>query len=238
MIMVEQKIIEYIRVLPIVCAILCIGLAISSAQQPEAIRANVQEGTLYCFQDDQEYWCALSDFCVKDGYLYLLFGGKGVLKVYDTQGTYLMSYGFRSFKGQPHLFVDDHAVYLQDEIENYYSFSESRWVGFFSGSDRKTNRLREERFAPFMSRKRTEGENSYIQKLGSVYRISEDGASEVVVSRPLPLAVFQGITLWVIFFAFFLLAVVVMHGETKEIPKTEPRLLGKNNSISMWNSFR
>ena len=42
----------------------------------------------------ENYLCEISDFCVNDGLIYLLFDDKGVIQIFDEKGIYQKSFAF------------------------------------------------------------------------------------------------------------------------------------------------
>lgn len=172
--------------------ILSIVLLIQSDSQPYKLRNEVEDGTLFCFYADRHYWSRLTDFCVKDSYLYVLFGDRGVLKIYDDSGKYIKSYAFLKTKGASSLYVDNDYVYLFDQRLNYYVFSSGEFIDFSRYSDYEAYLQKKATFTSVEDQKKTDGAQYYL-KYASVYRKNADNSSIIVIHRPLFLMFFQGI---------------------------------------------
>lgn len=177
--------------------ILSVVLLIQSDSQPSKLRNEVADGTLFSFYADKQYWSRLTDFCVKDGYLYVLFGDRGVLKIYDDSGQYIKSYAFVKTKGESSLHVDNEYVYLFDQKLNYYVFSCGEKIGSGRYSDYGAYLQKK---ATFISadEQRKSGDTTFYMKGASIYQQNSDIFSSQVIHRPLYLLFFQGIIPFVV----------------------------------------
>ena len=171
---------------------LCVFLLIYSDSQPTELRNKVEKGKLYCFINDKQYWSELTDYCVKENYLYMLFGDKGVIKVYNSDGVYQKSYAFWKTKGASSLHIDNKYVYLIDQGHNYYVFSSGEFVDFVKYNDYGTYLQKMATFTSAEDQKKTDSAQYYL-KYASVYRKNADNSSIQVIHRPLSLMFFQGI---------------------------------------------
>ena len=170
---------------------LCILLLIKSDSQPAELRKDAVEGKPFCFVRDVQYWSQLTDYCVKDNCLYVLFGDVGVLKIYDLNGQYIRSYAYRTTKGASSLRMDSEYVYLFDQGSNYYTFASGEWVGFAGYSDYKTYLEKTDTLSPAEDQRKTD-DAQYDLRFASIYRKNADGSSTQVLHRPLYLMFFQG----------------------------------------------
>ena len=98
------------------------ALLFIGGSQPLSLKKAVKEGELYSFAEDRQYWGELTDFCVKDKFIYVLFEHKGVLKIYDIDGAYIKTCAFKKYKGGCALYTDQDHVYLYDQNYNIYIF--------------------------------------------------------------------------------------------------------------------
>ena len=188
--------------------ILCVVLLIQSDSQPRKLRNEVADGTLYCFYNDRQYWSRLTDFCVKDSYLYVLFGDRGVLKIYDDSGQYIKSYAFLKTKGASSLYIDNDYVYLYDQQLNYYVFSRGEFVDFVRYSDYGVYLQKMSELSSAEAQRKTD-DAIYFIKGASIYRKGSDNISIQVIHRPLYLLFYQGIIPYIIIF-FWLVVLFVL----------------------------
>ena len=177
--------------------------------QPRKLRNEVKEGTLFCFFTERQYWCELTDFCVKDGYVYVLFGTKGVLNIYDDNGQYIKSYAFLAQKnGRSALYTDNDYVYLFDQLRNYYVLSCGEFISY---SEEGEYEEYHQKIATLISgdEKRKEGDTTYYLKYVSIYRKSADNSSSQIIHRPWYLLYFQGVTPFVVI-ALWMIVILVL----------------------------
>lgn len=147
---------------------------------------------LFCFCDERQIWSSITDYCVKDGYLYVLYGHKSILKIYNDDGQYIKSYAFLSTNGVSSLYVDNEYVYLFDQMHNYYTFKYGAFINSYRYSDYETYKRK---IADLFSGdvKRKSDDTIYYMKGASIYRKNADGSSIQLIHRPLYLLYFQGI---------------------------------------------
>lgn len=196
--------------------IFSIVLLLQSGMQPRKLENEVADGTLFCFYEDKQYWSDLTDFCVKDGYLYVLYGRRGVVKIYDDSGQYQKSYAFLKTKGASTLAVDNDYVYLFDQRLNYYVFSLGNNTSFVRYSDYETY-LSKKASCYSDAEKQKSGETIYYLKGASVYQKNTENPPCQVIHRPLYLLYFQGITPFVVI-VFWLTLLYVFEVSKKHIP--------------------
>lgn len=167
-------------------------LFINSSNQPKYLQKEVINGELFCYSEEREYWCRLNDICIRDNYLYVLFGDQGILNIYDNNGTYLKSFAFYNTNGETALYSDGQYVYLQDHLLNFYVFSSGEWIRTIAHSDYGTYLEVKDTFIPSEDQKK-EDETQYYVRFASVYR-KRDGHQPVqVINRPLLFTLFQGV---------------------------------------------
>ena len=164
--------------------------------QPYQLKKHVFEGELYEFENDREYCCELSDFCIKNHYLYLLYGDKGIIKVFNDDGVYEKSYAFYVSKGQSHLFVDDSKVFLFDQRLNCYVIADGVWVDYIPYEDYGSYLDMKNSFASDEEKQFDNGMRYSIQG-SSIYRFSSDQTVRVI-ERPFYYAFFQGVTPFIV----------------------------------------
>ena len=187
---------------------LCVILLITSNSQPAGLRDKIEEGKPFRFVNDEEYRSQLTDFCVRDDRLYVLFGDVGVLKIYDQNGVYIDSYAFRKTKGASSLRTDGEYVWLIDPELNYYIFSSGELVDHVGYSDYGDYLAITDTFAPVEEQRKTD-DTQYYLKLASICRKNADGSSVQVVHRPFWLAFFQG-AIPFITIAFWMIVLVLL----------------------------
>lgn len=160
--------------------------------QPYQLKKHVFEGELYEFENDREYCCELSDFCIKNHYLYLLYGDKGIIKVFNDDGVYEKSYAFYVSKGQSHLFVDDSKVFLFDQRLNCYVIADGVWEDYIPYEDYGRYLDIINSYASDEEKQCDNGMRYSIQG-SSIYRFTADETVRVI-ERPFYYAFFQGAT--------------------------------------------
>ena len=192
---------------------LLLALFVSNTQ-PAYLRKNVAEGELYCFHKNSLYCTELSDYCVLGPYIYVLYGDKGILNIYDLEGSYQHSYAFYKTKGESTLRVDQTHVYLFDQQYNYYIFTDGKWSGFVRYQNYDTYLAD---FSAFQSTEKYRQTSDYVYRLknASIYRQEVDNKFVPIIKRPLLFALFQGNTLFVLYAVLFIiLFLLIMKKQT------------------------
>ena len=169
---------------------------------------NVETGSLYSFYSDKDYICELTDYCVKNKYLYLLYGSKGVLKVYSINGEYIKSFAYQKLKGQSALYTDEKYVYLYDESLNYYILEDGEFYRFIKYSD-YTSYLQQLNNYNSKDQQRKVGDRYYLVKNGSIYCYKHNDNVQLIVNRPMISLLFCSITP-IIIVALCVLAVIIL----------------------------
>lgn len=205
---------EYFRIAAVIvfCFLLCnFVLMLLAFRQPAEISGQLAPGKLIAFSEDREYWADVTDFCVENDHLYVLFEGKSILKIYDTAGHYLRSYAFYSTNGKSALYIKDQTVYLQDNNHNFFAFEDGELRETIPYKD-YDSALRTKEGALSEEEKRTDDNGSvYVLKGASLYRTEADGNRTPVIERPLPLVYFRGVTPWIVqMFLLLILAVLII----------------------------
>ena len=59
------------------------------SRQPAAVSKYVQKGVPYVFQSNEDYYGEIQKLRITDDYVYVLFGGKAIVKVYRHDGAYI-----------------------------------------------------------------------------------------------------------------------------------------------------
>lgn len=197
--------------------IVSIVLLLQSDLQPRKLENEVTDGTLFHFYEDKQYLSELTDFCVKDGCLYVLYGGRGVVKIYDNSGQYKESYAFLKSKGESSLSVDEDCVYLFDQKYNYYVFSSGKYTSFVKYSDYHSY-LQKKATCFSDEEKRKSGDTQYYLQCASIYQKNADNSSCQVIHRPLYLMFFQGILPFVVI-VFYLILLFAFAVSEKRVPQ-------------------
>lgn len=166
-----------------------------STKQPSFVSHEVSEGVLYCFEDDTAYLSDLTEFCERDGFLYVLYGRKGILQVYDYDGNYLRSYGFSNYSHGSDLRVSGQKVLLRDTNGNHFCFSEGQPSTYYEYGYTHWDEL-DIHFEGYDEIHKS-GDSTYYEKLACIYRESADGTHEKVLSRWIYYALYDGITPWI-----------------------------------------
>ncbi len=190
---VRANIIDYLVMIIFAVLMVFVILLVMSTNQPKQLKREVAEGELYGFTDSREYWCKLNDICIKDGYLYVLFGDQGVLKIYDSDGTYLKSFAFYNTKGGTSLHTDGQYVYLEDHLLNFYVFSSGEWINTIKYSNYGAYLEMGDTFNSAEDQRR-ENDNQYYVRYASIYRKREGTTPVQIIKRPLFFAYFQNTT--------------------------------------------
>ncbi len=193
--------------------LLHVVMLLNSDVQPRKIKKDVKLGALYSYSDNIEYWTQLTDFCIKGNDLYVLYGDKGILKIYDSNGKYKESYAFYKAKGESSLRVDDEYVYLIDQMHNLYVFSSNECVDFVKYSDYDTYLQKETTFKS-QEEQKTDAARYYV-KWASIYKEQPDGRSVCIIHRPICMVFFQGIVPFVLILLWIavLFAFIIRKGE-------------------------
>lgn len=186
-------------------------------QQPtREIKSQVVDGQLFRFVSNDEYWSDLTDYCAKDGYLFALYDGKGVLKIYDVNGNYKESFAYKTGKGSSSLYADENYVYLCDQDLNFYVFSGGQWIDYIGFADYGTYLSKLDTFAPKEAQRQTDSGAFFVHS-ASIYFTDIDGTTYQIVKRPHLAVVFQGKNP-IIIVACFLLVIFSLAVLSKRMP--------------------
>ncbi len=180
-------------------ALLMITLAFLVLRSPtpkELKGKQIKEGDPpYCVTTNRLYLSGLSDYCVDSHYLYVLFGEKGIIKVYSIDGDYIKTFAVHHFpKGESSLRIEKESckVFYVDENLNYYVFYNGEFVNYIKhhGYSEYVKDL-ENRFVSQEEQRRRESQVFY-RKMASIVREDSDGTCTEVVHRPFYMLFFQG----------------------------------------------
>jgi hypothetical protein len=81
--------------------------------QPSSISKNVQKGVPYVFQSDEDYFGNIK-LSVTDDYVYILFGGKAIVKVFRHDGAYIGSIAiYKGNTGAVQMKTDHDRAYIE-----------------------------------------------------------------------------------------------------------------------------
>ena len=158
----------------------------------------------------ENYLCEISDFCVNDGLIYLLFDDKGVIQIFDEKGIYQKSFAFYAAQnGKSGLRIMGDDVLLFDKRKNCYKFVRGDFCEYLELDNDQYLRLVgqcEERHQQIASEK-----GNYYLKGASLFRKNADVTDEIIIKRPMLATLFQGnLRLWIeavlmIFAVFFIM---------------------------------
>ncbi len=163
----------------ILCNLLLIAYDGNVFQSP-TIRKNALEGEPYRYTSQFSGTAGLTDYCIQDKYAYLLFEGVGILKVYDLSGNYLHSFAFYTVKnGSSMLHADTTRVYLEDQLDNIYCFSDGEFKKFYSNQ----SKLCPKQFNDYQKRISSDAVQ-YKKKWASIIAVMPNGTQKTIVSRP------------------------------------------------------
>ena len=174
------------------------------AHQPSReLKSQMVDGQLFRFVSNDEYWSDLTDYCVKDGYLFALYDGKGVLKIYDVNGNYKESFAYKTGKGGSSLYVDEDYVYLCDHNLNFYVISGDQWVDYIKYVDYGTYLSKLDTFVSKKAQRQTDS-GTFSVHFASIFFTDTDGTAFQIVKRPYLAVVFQGYNPFIIVACFLL----------------------------------
>ena len=175
------------------CIMLLFMVCFYHVNRPDSHSSYASDSAPVGFVSDDQYLCGLTDYCVKESKLYLLFGSKGVLKLYSEDGQYIGSYAYNKKKGQSALYIDQDNVYLFDEAFNCYVFNDVGFAGFIGYTDYSAYLSRINQCDSKEEQIRSD-RGSYYIKGASVYRRSADKSAVLIISRPAVSVLFSGFT--------------------------------------------
>lgn len=91
--------------------------------QPLHIRKNVRKEVPYVFQKDEDYFSDIQELRVTDDYVYILYGGKSIVKVYRPDGTYIGTIAVydKRATGGTSVYTDHKKAYI-DHYDCLYEF--------------------------------------------------------------------------------------------------------------------
>ena len=91
--------------------------------QPSYIRKNVQKGIPYVFQKEEDYLGEIQKLRITDDYVYILYGGKSIVKAYQHDGTYIGTIAVydKRATGGTSLYTDHKKAYI-DHDDCLYEF--------------------------------------------------------------------------------------------------------------------
>ena len=169
------------------------------------------EGEPYRYTREFSGAAALTDFCVKENYVYLLFEGTGVLKVYDLSGKYLHSYAFYTESGgRSELHVTADRVYLEDQSGDVYSFANGEFERYYErDSANCPNQFRDD-----LKRGSSDGVQ-YKRKWASIVALTPEGVQKTIISRPFFHVFFDPKASYTIHFLAFIYLVVIHFGSRR-----------------------
>ena len=136
-------------------------------------------------------WGELSDYLICDDKLVLLYDDKRVVQFYSLNGDPLFSYSFAfQEKGSANLYTDGNDLIVEDYNRNYYWFSKE---GVLRGYVTDKNRKDELNVSFLSSAEARIAEDGSIYQLrgASIYRIEKE-ETQIIISRPFFMSIFQG----------------------------------------------
>ncbi len=97
--------------------------------QPFHISRNLKKGVPYIFQSDEDYYAEIRMLRVTDDYVYVLYGGKSIVKVYQHNGEYIGTIAVydRRASGGTSLYTDHSRAYI-DHGDCLYEFEGTEFI--------------------------------------------------------------------------------------------------------------
>ena len=167
-----------------------------STIQPAKLSKNVDQGTLYYFVDEKNYWSEITDFCCLDGFLYVLYQRYAILQIYDPSGNYYSSYAFYDTNGRGSLGIDGEHAYLEDRNNNWYLFKDGTLIKTLPYTDYHSYLEIEKKLYDDSIDARSSDDGYYYMRGASIYfHDNEAGTNRCIVKRPLFLIIYQGVWL-------------------------------------------
>ena len=104
--------------------------------QPYSIRKNVKEGKPFVFKRDEDYFCEIQRVRITDEYVYVQYGGKSIVKVYQHDGTYMGTIAVydRRGSGGTDIYTDNEKAYIYHG-NCLYEFSGIEFLHCYYNSD-------------------------------------------------------------------------------------------------------
>ncbi|MBQ7278559.1 MAG: hypothetical protein IJR17_05105 [Clostridia bacterium] len=153
--------------------------------------------------EDRQYVTAVTDCYVHGERIYVLYGQKGLLKVYDTDGKCLHAYAYALKNFGALLYEYEDKIYLDSAKGWVLVFENGKYTDKIGHDqwDVITQKVPHRTSAIFASAKNVPGyygDPCYTMHFGSIYRLGEDGRSTVVIPRPFESLLFQGMLPWIV----------------------------------------
>lgn len=146
---------------------------------------------------DYHGFATVTDFYVHDKWIYVLYGRKGLLKIYDTEGDYVRSYAYNLKNHSALLYEYDDKIYLDSALEWVCVFEKGVYIEKIGYDQWEPiqNKVPQRYSAVITPKKRPDyyGEIGYTLVFGSIRKCQEDGGIRVVIPRPYGSLFFQGI---------------------------------------------
>ncbi len=157
-----------------------------------------ETGTPYRFISDEEYWAPITNYAVVENHIYVLFGGKNVLKCYSEDGTYLHSFYFtHGDKGDPHLRYSEGKLYLVDNLSNLYELMNGE-IGLFYPNEDRAIWGQKIHVSYSFSNQKAFGEDidDYSLKWASIWKNEDGGEKSCIIQRPVWAILANPLLLW------------------------------------------
>lgn len=201
---------KYVSIILWVLAFLFLICYMSTFYPPLSLKGKGTEESPYRFSQDRGYCESLTDFAVHDNCIYLLFSGKGVVKCYKTDGTYLHSYYFTQItNGAMSFLCTDTSLYIESRQGNYYGMTNGVVTSFLHW-DEDSDAIREikENSEDASQLKSDQYGAQYFKKGFSIVR-SSDGQEEKIIGIPWWTFFFSPLLLWCAFIICFVLQLLI-----------------------------
>ena len=202
-----------ITVFLLVLFAICFVLGTISHCPPFNLIGKATKEQPYYFEDSSVRWSRISDFAVCEDKLYILFSDKGCMDCYNLDGTYLYSYAFDlGEKGKAELYVSNDLLYVKSRDLRFYRFQNGTFVDIFDVSAKELASVLDS----LTTNKQQVGDVSYNLRGSSIWCETPPG-SEIILSRPGWMAVFQGSLLLIAGGVAFVLSCIALYFSRKKV---------------------
>lgn len=199
----------------LILGILCLICYMVVFQAPHSLKGKGSEGNPYKFTKNRWYSERITGFSVRDNYIYLLFDKKGVVKCYQTDGTYMHSYYFNlPNNGRMGFLSTNDSLYVEDRWGNIYGMENAEITEFLHW-ERDAEAIREIREKSNDIEKTNYDADGaeYTRKGRCIVRIA-NGQEKTIIKIPFWSYIFSPILLW-----FTLVICIALYALTKMVAR-------------------
>ncbi len=149
-----------------------------SGRTPEHIKTRVREGSPYIFESDEDYFGAFDKIRVTIDYVYILYEGGSIVKVYQHDGTYICTIAISATRGSGGtlMYTDSTKMYLQ-HANCFYEFEGTEFI-------RQTDVYQNDEVKEIKKHlKQTSSSGDYRLIWGNLYRQSTGSMPRLFIER-------------------------------------------------------